>query len=413
MGGTGRHARQRLRSPRFADVLRRRDFAVLYGAETQSVVGDQLARVALSVLVFRQTDSTIATALTYAATFLPAVLGGSVLAGLGDRVPRRLVMVGCDLVRAALFAAMALPGLPLGLVIALLVVAVFVGPAFSASEVSYLAAALPPELYRAGTGIRMLTNQLAQVVGFAAGGVMVAALTPRGALAIDAATYLASALLVLVVLPRRRVADTGDTEPGEAAAAESSAAKSWGFAQLWSDRRIRRLMLLCWLPGVLIVPEGLAVPVGHQIDATTAQIGLLFASIPLGGALGVVVITKAVPPARRDIVATWMAVGAGVPLLVTVAKPTLPLLFVLWAVSGLFAAYLIEVTTAIIQRIPDASRARSMGLVSAGLLGAQGIGLGLFGAVAEWTDAAGAVAIAGLVAMLSAVVLARVPMRRD
>jgi hypothetical protein len=53
-----------------------------------------------------------------------------------------------------------------------------------------------------------------------------------------------------------------------------------------------------------------------------------------------------------------------------------------------------------------------MGLVSAGLLGAQGVGLGLFGAVAEWTDAAGAVAIAGLVAMVGAVALARVPARR-
>jgi predicted MFS family arabinose efflux permease len=405
MGAGGSHTDQASRTPRFVDVLRRRDFAVLFGAETQSVVGDQLARVALSVLVFRQTNSVVATALTYTATFLPAILGGSVLAGLGDRVSRRLVMVGCDLLRAALFAAMALPGLPLSLVVALLVVAVFVGPAFSASEVSYLAAALPPELYRVGTGIRMLTNQLAQVVGFAAGGVMVAVLTPRGALLIDAATYLASALVVLVALPTGQV-------PAHTDLAEAVAAKSGVFAHLWRDGRIRRLLLLSWLAGLLIVPEGLAVPVGRQIHATTSEIGLLFASIPLGGALGVVVITKAVRPARRDAVATWMAVGAGVPLLLTVAKPTLPLLFVLWAVSGMLAAYLVEVTTAIIQWIPDANRARSMGLVSAGLLGAQGVGLGLFGAVAEWTDAAGAVAIAGLVAMVGAVALARVPARR-
>ncbi|MDT4928045.1 MAG: hypothetical protein QOF92_912, partial [Pseudonocardiales bacterium] len=46
----------------FADVLRIRAFVVLYAAEMQSIAGDQLARVALSVLVFDETGSALATA---------------------------------------------------------------------------------------------------------------------------------------------------------------------------------------------------------------------------------------------------------------------------------------------------------------------------------------------------------------
>ena len=73
---------------RFVDLLRIRVFAILYGAQLLSTIGDQLARVALAVLVFDSTGSSAITALTYATTFLPAVCGGIVLARIGDRLSR-------------------------------------------------------------------------------------------------------------------------------------------------------------------------------------------------------------------------------------------------------------------------------------------------------------------------------------
>src|SRR5260370_376503 len=87
-----------------------------------SVAGDQLALVALTVLVFDRTHSPLLTAATYAVSFLPWLLGGLALSGLADRLPRRLVMIACDLARAMLVATMALPGMPLWLLIALLFV---------------------------------------------------------------------------------------------------------------------------------------------------------------------------------------------------------------------------------------------------------------------------------------------------
>ena len=99
---------------RFADVLRIRVFAVLYAAETQSIVGNQLARVALSVLVYSRTGRRPDGGIAYALTYLPAIIGGGALSGIADRYSRRMVMVGVDLIRAALFAAMALPHLSSG-----------------------------------------------------------------------------------------------------------------------------------------------------------------------------------------------------------------------------------------------------------------------------------------------------------
>src|SRR5450759_33138 len=52
-------------------------FRVLWLAQVLSVVGDQLARVALSVLTFHRTGSPLLTGAGYALSYLPAVAGGT------------------------------------------------------------------------------------------------------------------------------------------------------------------------------------------------------------------------------------------------------------------------------------------------------------------------------------------------
>lgn len=389
---------------RFAEVLRTRAFAVLYGAETQSLIGDQLARVALSVLVFDQTGSVVATALTYAATLLPAVLGGYVLAGIGDRLPRRAVLIGCDFTRAGLFALMALPALPLGYVIGLLVVAVFIGPAFSASEVSLLASLLGEERFRAATGIRMVTNQSAQVVGFAVGGVLVSWLHPRGALLVDAATYLASALLIMLLLRgfgSGRSTTSTSQEPD----------RKQAFAGLWADSRLRALIGLSALAGFFIVPEGLAVPFASRIGQGTTQAGFLLAALPLGGAIGAGLLVRIVPRRQRTRAAGLMAVACGLPLMVSAAHPAWPIAWVTWLISGLFAAYQVEVVTSLVHAIPDELRSRSLGIVGAWLIGAQGAGLAAFGAVARPVGVGWTIATAGLIGSALALLLVVGPLR--
>ena len=108
-----------MRMAGFGGVLRVREFRALWLAEALSVCGDQVARVALALVVFDRTNSAALTALTYALTFVPAVLGGVLLSGLADRYPRRAVIVTTDVVRGVLAAAMAVPGMPFGMLWAL------------------------------------------------------------------------------------------------------------------------------------------------------------------------------------------------------------------------------------------------------------------------------------------------------
>src|SRR5260370_7460818 len=73
--------------PTFREVFAVREFRALWLAQLLSVAGDQLARVAMTVLVFDRTHSALWTALTYAVTFLPWVIAGLARAGLPHRRP--------------------------------------------------------------------------------------------------------------------------------------------------------------------------------------------------------------------------------------------------------------------------------------------------------------------------------------
>ena len=136
----------------FAGVLRQREFRLLWLADIQSLLGDQIARVALSVLVFDRTHSGFATAAVYALTFLPAVVGTVVLGPLADRLPRRSLLVVGDGIRAALLATMALPHLPISLLATLLVLAVVVGTPRKAAESALIVDILPTPDRRWGLG---------------------------------------------------------------------------------------------------------------------------------------------------------------------------------------------------------------------------------------------------------------------
>src|SRR5262252_4717810 len=92
----------------FTAVFAVAEFRALWLAQVLSVAGDQLARVALTLLVYVRTGSALLAAVTFAASVVPAFIGGITLSGLADRFPRRGVMVVCDLTRVVLVVIMAI-----------------------------------------------------------------------------------------------------------------------------------------------------------------------------------------------------------------------------------------------------------------------------------------------------------------
>ena len=373
------------------DALRVAEFRLLWFADAQSMAGDQLARVALSVLVFERTSSALLTALTYALTFLPALIGGALLSGLADRLPRRRVMIAADLTRAVLIGLMAIPGTPLWLVCTLLVFVVLAGSPFSAAESALLPEILSGDVFVVGTGLRTITNQLAQLAGFAFGGLAVAAIGARASLGIDAVTFAASALMIALGVKRR----PAPAKVGEDTESSYLASITAGARLVAKDPKLRTLLGFSWLLGLYVVPEGVAPPYAHSLGASAVGVGLLMAAGPAGTALGTYLFLRLVPSGARSAWMNGLAIVAGLPLVVCWLRPGMAVSIVLWGLSGAATAYQIQVVTEYVRAVPDNRRAQAVGVAASGLLAVQGVGILLGGLVASRFGAASAVGLAG------------------
>ena len=259
----------------FREVLAIGEFRALWFAELLSVCGDQLARVGLAVLVYAQTSSAAWAALTYALTFLPALVGGALLGGLADRYPRRELMIYVEGARAVLAALMAIPSLPLPVLLVLVFLLTLGGAPFKAAQQALLPTVLHGDRYVSGLALRTITSQSAQIAGFLGGGALVAVLNAHATLALNSATFLLSGIVIAAGVRRR-----------PAARAPRGARPAGAATLIWRDPRLRALVALSWLVGLFVIPEGLAAPYAAGLGTTVAVVGVLMAADPLGSVVG-------------------------------------------------------------------------------------------------------------------------------
>lgn len=404
----------------YSGLLRNREYVGLLLSDLISLVGSQLSRVALVVLVYERTNSPLLSAATYAATFLPVVIGAPLLGGLADRLPRRQVLIAADLVRAALFAVMAIHGMPLWVLLGLLLIAVTVeAPANSARGPLMREILVDDEGYQLGTSLDEAIYQGGQIIGFAVAGGLLVLLTPSTALLLDAASFVVSALVIRLLVRHRPAADTeaGDEEaPSERV--ESRFTKRMrqglrdarlGFAVAMAPA-CRRPLLLTWAGVSLsIAPEALAVPWAAQLGAGPLGYGLIFAASPAGSVVGMLLVGRvSVPVGQRLLVP--LTVVALLPLLFAPGAMYLSLALTLAFVSGVGTTYSMLARVAFVSAVDDAHRGRAFGVAAAGVTAGQGLGIALAGALASLTDPAMSIALcASIGLLLVTVVVATTP----
>lgn len=377
------------------------EFRALWLAQAISLTGDQLARVAITTLVFGQTRSAVLTATVYAITYVPWLIGGPLLSGLADRYPRRTVMISCQLLSAALVALMAVPGIPLWILASLLFVVILVESPFLSARASLLVDVLPDDRYVLASATNILTFQGAQVFGFVAGGGLVLALGERPSLLLDAASFLfAAALLRFFVRDR----------PSAAAAAAAELGSAWkrmrtGAQVVFGDRRLRGLVLLAWLAAFSVVPEGLAAP---YTGGKATDVGLMLAAQPVGSVLGGLVVSRMIRPATRLELMGPLAVLSCAPLVLFALPLPLPAALALLVLSGLGTAYNLPANATFMQSLPSERRGQAFGLVAAGLSAGQGLSIGAAGALAETFAPSTVIAVAGALGVLAALSVSNV-----
>ncbi|QYN25441.1 MFS transporter [Amycolatopsis sp. DSM 110486] len=376
-------------APSFRNVFGVTEFRALWLAHVLSVAGDQLARVALTVLVFDRTESAGWAALTYALTYLPDLLGGA-LGGLADRFPRRTVLVVADVLRAVLVAVMAIPGLPWPVAAALLVAVQLAAGPFQAARQAVLPDILGPDRLPVGQAMLSSTYQAALVIGFGAGAAVVAWLGVTGALAVDAVTFAVSALALRCGL-RPHPVDVVERGP---AAASQWASLVAGCRLVGRDRRLRSLLAIACCSGFYVVPEGLAVPIAAQLGGTGVLPWLLIAN-PVGSLLGAVLLSR-LPRVRQARLLGPLAMATSLMLLPTAWTPGLVVIVVLWTLSGMFSAHDLITQVQYSLAAPPEQRGQVIGVAIAALRASQGLAIAAAGALAQVLAPTTVVAVAAV-----------------
>jgi predicted MFS family arabinose efflux permease len=384
----------------FRDVFAVREFRALWLSYVLSIGGDRLALIALTLLVYDRTRSPLLAAVAYAAGTVPYLLGSLFLASLADRLPRRAVMVTCDVARAALVAVMLIPRTPLDVLIALLYAVTAIQPPFDAARSAILRDVLPNDRYVVGAATMQITLRVMVVGGAALGGLMVALVGARWALGVDCGTFVASAALVRFGLRVR---------PGAATATARQHALGnlvGGIRIVFGDKALRTLLLLGWLAASYEIPEGLAAPYAARLGGGPVAAGLLIAFSQIGAVACAPFYTSKIGPRTRLRWMGPMAVCACGILVLTAFRPGLAASMAIFALSGSFAIYQIAANTAFVERVPNEHRAQAFGLANAGIVAGQGVAFALAGAAAEVVPPSTVMAIGGGLGALAACGLA-------
>jgi MFS family permease len=181
-------------------VLAEGAFARFLAAYFLSLTGTSMVPVALSFTLYGQGAGVGAVGAVLAAETIPLVLFLTIGGTIADRAQRRLVMVGADLLRCAAqgaLAALLLSGHAGIATVIALVALVGVGNAFyGPSRNGLLPQIVAPANLQAANGLCTIANSTAAVAGPALGGLFVAITSGAWAIAIDAATYAVSAVLL-------------------------------------------------------------------------------------------------------------------------------------------------------------------------------------------------------------------------
>lgn len=365
------------------------EFRALIAAQVTGEVGDQFARIAVSGIILERSGSALYAALAFVVSYLPGIAGSVLLGPLADRLPRRALMIWCDLARAAVVALLAIAvatEAPLWSLIVMLLFAELFSAPFDAARSALVPDVLTePADFHAGAGISRMLFQLNQTVGLALGGLVAYGAGAQFALWLDVASYLVSALILVLGVRHRPAALAGAPKGPDVREA---------IRAVRADPVRRVFIGLGWAAGgVLIAPE--AVALAYAVEHGNQRLGgALIAALPAGAALGAWVITRYPPELAVRAVRPLLAAGC-VPLLLTGLNLGIYPTMALWFVAGVCQAFLLPVMVVVTLVTPPERRGAVGGLAAAGFNAAVALSFVLAGWAADVFTPADAVFAAG------------------
>lgn len=356
-------------------ILPARRLRLLVAALAVSLVGDEVAAIALVLFVAASGAGGMAVAAVLAAAILPGVLFGPLAGTLVDRWDTRSVLVVGLVVQALVMGGLAVAASEQAPIAVLLVGAYVVGAIETVVRAGVFA------LVPAYVGMHRLASANAWVdgastagfvVGAAVAGLAVAAVGVPAVLALDGVTFLLAAAALAVAGAARR---TGGSEEHQPVWVEARA----GVAVVRADPVAGRLLVIAavGLIPVMAVNVATVFLVRDVYGASASVYGLVLAVEAMGLFAGALLAARVVAVPRWHVAAAMLGLGVmGAALAATAALPLLGVLFAGFALSGIANAVFNTATrTALHVRVPERFHGRAGALRGVAMDAATALGL--------------------------------------
>ena len=390
-------------------MLHERSFARYLAANTVSTLGSGMAMVALAFAVLEfggATDLGIVLLAREIPIIVLLLLGGV----FADRLPRRTILVGSDLVKGTAQVATAIllfSGTATTLNVALLQAVFGVAAAFSRpAHIGLVKEAVSDARLQEANALVGLSSSVLSIAGPAIGALLVAAGSPAWAIAVDSITFFVSAVLTasMRLAPTVRVASAsilGDLRDGW----HEFASRSWAVAMVVSFG----LFQLTYFPALLVLGPLVAKQDLGGVGAWGTILAVESAGAVAGGMFALRLRTK-----RPLVVSQLVVIPAGL-LLAALAVPVsvLGLAVISFAVGIGFALGNTLWITALQRNVPEHALSRISSFDWIGSIALNPIGYVLIGPIAAAIGTSQTLAIAGVLNIAVCVSVVLVPSVRS
>ena len=382
-----------------ASLRHRPDFVRLWIAQAVSNLGDWIYALAVATTVAGRSDGARILAALLICQFGPSALVSALGGSLVDRLSRKRLMLGADLLRALAVVSLLVTGSPSAVHLCAVAAALgLFGGLFQPSLQASLPNVVASEQLVAANALMGATLNMAIMVGPILGGVMAASLGADVAFAVNAASFALSAALIAVVrLPRRSSA-----EPVAAAPVRDLVD---GFRYIVTARVVRGVMVVV---GIVIVAAAIKNPVEplfilRTLGERPASLGLAGTIWGLGMVLGSTIAPAAARRWSRPSLLSVSIALVGVAILGASRATVLAPLLILWLIAGAGNALgTVAYETLLQEHTPDAYRGRVIAASEAVIDAAFLVGGAVAGALAGALGARGAFVVCGAVFLVAA-----------
>ncbi|MGC9259991.1 MAG: MFS transporter [Phycisphaerae bacterium] len=362
----------------FPPLLRNRNFFLLTGGYVVSVIGDRvhflvMLELLCYVVLKRHVESAQHAAQLNLAMFLPFLLLAPLGGAISDWLPRRWVMISCDLVRAiivviartVLLVAAYHSTLPTGMLLLLLfgseIILSSFGEIFSPARAAIVPNLVHPKQLLQANSFLSVAGTISTLVGFILGGLLLR-FGLDIAMYVDAATYCLSAFAVFSMRMRPGM---DRPEPVHGAKRNSLLKEltiALGYLKVHKHPMQAILLELAFTTASAVILNCMPAIVTARFGLSNSDFAYFLGVAGIGMIVGAALVSRVRNGIPKEIGIGWSTIAIGAGLLMAAWAAHWETFLVWLTVAAMFGAIMFITTDTLLQRVvPDYIRGRAMG----------------------------------------------------